>query len=438
MATDRVSLTASPAVLRQLRERKKILPKVENSSCARVQESDPRILESHWRSYGPPSCEASTRALLRASWPTASLCGMATAKKLIGCQPTGPLLDKSAGFQLQRIRTFSQTDRSITQKMLYLKIYDIAIVYYPVLATVGMSVNLIAIVILSRGKCGLSKCITRYLIGMAMADFMVVVIVIIVEQLNNIYLYAHFLRITPICAVTTIFKVASMDCSVWLTVAFTFDRYIAIGCQKLRESYCTERIATKVIAIVALTSCVRCIPFYFEVEPHKIIDHIPWLCIKTNSYFTSPFWKAHEIFDSIVTPLLPIYLIFLFNILTARHIIAANKVRRGLRSHSENQKDPECENRRKSMILVFTLSTNFILLWSPYVIHSLKWQTVNVTYTDKYLNTPSYILQQCSLMLQLLSTCTNTCIYGLTQRKFRHELKNGVKIVVTLNGLLCK
>ncbi|XP_078284464.1 putative G-protein coupled receptor 139 [Rhinoraja longicauda] len=309
---------------------------------------------------------------------------------------------------------------------------------YPGDYRITYKVNVTAIAILSRGRCGLSKCITRYLVGMAGADIMVVVLAVILEQLNGLYFYARFLLITPICSLMTVFKVASMDCSVWLTVAFTFDRYIAICCQKLRERYCTERVSTRVIVTVAVVSCVRCIPFYFEAEPFIIIDSVPWFCVKTFEYFTSPLWKGHELFDSLLTPILPFCIILLCNGLTIRHIIAANRARTRLRNKSENQKDLEVQNRRKSMILLFALSTNFILLWLPYVIHSMTWQTVNVTNADKYLNSPIYVLQQCGIMLQYLGTCTNTCIYGLTQRKFRRELKNGVTYVLTLNGLLCK
>ncbi|XP_078260768.1 putative G-protein coupled receptor 139 [Rhinoraja longicauda] len=322
--------------------------------------------------------------------------------------------------------------------MPYVTIYDVASIYYPVLAAIGIPVNLTAFVILSRGRCGLSKCVTRYLMGMAAADFMVIVFAIVFEPINNIYFYSGFLLITPVCALSHLFKLASMDCSVWFTVAFTFDRFIAICCQSLRKRYCTERAAAIIMVTVATVSCLRCIPFYFVVEPYAIIDNVPWRCVPIPEYFTSFAWKAFEVIDSIITPLLPISFILLFNGLTVRHIIVANKIRRGLRGSSENQKDSEVENRRKSMILLFALSTNFILLWLPYVIHSMNWQAENMTYTDKSLNTPIYVFQQCGAMLIALSTCTNTCIYGLTQRMFRKELKNGMKYVFTLNGLLCQ
>ncbi|XP_078287112.1 putative G-protein coupled receptor 139 [Rhinoraja longicauda] len=295
-----------------------------------------------------------------------------------------------------------------------------------------------AIVILSRGKCGLSKCITRYLVGMAAADLMVVIVVAILEQTNVIYVYSSTLLITPICALTLVLRVATTDCSVWLTVGFTFDRFIAICCPKFKIRYCRERTATVVIVVVAILSCARCVPFYFAIEPYAIIDHVPWRCIFVAGYSISSVWKAYELLDSILTPLLPIALILLFNGLTVRHIIAANRVRQGLRNNSENQKDSEVENRRKSMVLLFALSANFILLWMPYVISSMNWQTQNYFYTDRYLSNPIYILQQFGFMFKFLSTCTNTCIYTLSQRKFREELKNGVKFLLTLNGHLCK
>ncbi|XP_072132300.1 probable G-protein coupled receptor 139 [Mobula birostris] len=320
----------------------------------------------------------------------------------------------------------------------YPAIYYIAAIFYPALVAVGVPVNLTAIVILFRGKCGLSKCITRYLVGMAAADLMVVILVVLVEQTNNIYIYSRFLFITPVCALTVVIGRVATDCSIWFTVSFTFDRFIAICCRKLRERYCTDRTATVVIVTVVIVSCGRSVPIYFALEPYVIIDNTPWRCIGGYEYVTSPVWRGYELLNSILTPLLPIGLLVVFNGLTVRHIVVANRVRRRLLHSSDNQKDAEVENRRKSMILLFSVSANFILLWMPYVAFSLKWQVQNYFYQDRYLSSPVYILQQFGYMLQFLSMCTNTSIYTLTQRKFREELRNGMTYVFTLNGHLCR
>ncbi|XP_069748563.1 probable G-protein coupled receptor 139 [Narcine bancroftii] len=299
-------------------------------------------------------------------------------------------------------------------------------------------INLTAIVILCRRKCGLSKCVTHYLVGMAASDLMGVLIAVVVDQINNIYVYATFLFRTPICAVLLVLRIATMDSSVWLTVAFTFDRCAAICSRKLRERFCTERIATVVIVVVGIGCCARCIPYYFAVGPYIISDRGPGRCVFKAEYFTAAFWKGYQLFNSIVTPLLPIGLIVLFNTLTISHILAANRIRRGFCHIADNQKDGEQENRRKSMILLFALSANFILLWIPFVGYTMNWQVQNYYVTDRYLNTPPYILQQVGFMLQFLCTCTNTCIYTLSQKKFREELKNGVKRPLGLCAQLCQ
>ncbi|XP_059814877.1 uncharacterized protein LOC132386597 [Hypanus sabinus] len=197
---------------------------------------------------------------------------------------------------------------------------------------------------------------------MATADLMVVIVVALVEQINNIYSYSRSLLITPVCALTLVLRVLTTDCSVWFTVSFTFDRFIAICCRKLRERYCTERTATGVIVTVVIVSCGRSAPLYFALEPYVIIDNQPWRCTVTYEYVTSPEWRSYQLLDSILTPLLPIGLILVFNGLTVRHIVVANRVRRRLRHSSDNQKDAEVEKRRKSMILLFAISANLYII----------------------------------------------------------------------------
>ncbi|XP_069763829.1 probable G-protein coupled receptor 139 [Narcine bancroftii] len=281
-------------------------------------------------------------------------------------------------------------------------------------------------VILSRRNCGLSRCITRYLVAMAAADLMVVLVAVIMQQINFIYLFAYFLFKSPLCSVTLVLQLVNSHCSVWFTVAFTFDRYMAICCDKLRKQYCTERTATVVIATAAAGGVAVSVPFYFAVDPRR--------CVTTVEYITSPAWTSYGLLFIIINPLSPIGLIAMFNTLTVRYITAANRVRRELRCSGQKQKDPEVEKRRKSMILLFAISANFILLWMPHVVHSTKWKKENYFYTDKYFSTPIYILQQFGFMLRMLSTCTNTCIYALTQRRFREQLKSGFKYLINFTN----
>ncbi|XP_067835139.1 probable G-protein coupled receptor 139 [Heptranchias perlo] len=315
----------------------------------------------------------------------------------------------------------------------YPVIYQIEHIYYPVLAALGVSVNLAAIVILSRGKCGLSKCITRYLVGMAAADLLVVISDPILRGICAIYFPGSFLDVTPVCSLVNFLVFATTEFSVWLTVAFPFDRFVAICCEKLKTKYCTEKTAVVVLGTVSVLSCLESLPWYFLYEPAFVIDNVHWFCVYKPSFNTSPVWAAFEFFHRILTPCVPFFLILLLNVLTVRRILVSSRVRRGLRgrSNGENHKDPEMENRKKSIILLFSISGSFILLWVTHVVFYI-YQRITSSYSYSSPTDPRYITERTAGILQLLSSCTNTCIYILTQTKFREELKNAVKYPLIL------
>uniref|UniRef100_UPI00398E4887 probable G-protein coupled receptor 139 n=1 Tax=Pristiophorus japonicus TaxID=55135 RepID=UPI00398E4887 len=302
---------------------------------------------------------------------------------------------------------------------------------YMIIAAIGAPVNLVAIVILSRGKCGLSTCTTRYLLAMAAADLLVVITEVILWRISWYYFPGSFLDITPVCSIIDALSSAAADCSVWFTVTFTFDRFVAICCQKLKTKYCTGRTAAVVLATSCILLCLKNVPHYFTFEPGKIIDNVPWDCYTIPAYYTEPGWVGFNWFDAVLPPLLPFVLILLFNALTVRHILVASRVRKVLRGESkgENGSDPEMESRRKSVILLFTISGSFILLWLIYVIEFLYYRIAGLN--PDYYNDSLYTLQQVGYILQNLSCCTNTFIYGVTQSKFREQLKRAVKYPVS-------
>ncbi|XP_072884138.1 probable G-protein coupled receptor 139 [Hemitrygon akajei] len=303
-------------------------------------------------------------------------------------------------------------------------------IYYTALAVIAVPVNIVAIVILSRGNCGLSRCISRYLVSMAATDLLVIITAVILNRIPAIYFPGSFLSITPVCSLSIALINAATDSSVWLTVTFTFDRYVAICWQKLKANYCTHRTAGIVVSIVCTLGCVINIPWFFLHEPMYVIDNVPWYCKQKDVRYSFILWTIFDWTDRILTPLLPFLLILSFNALTVRHILVASRARKRLRccATGEKQIDVEIENRRKSILLLFAISGCFILLWIPYVIHFFV-QRFQVGYTINGYNDPRFILMEIANMLQMLSCCTNTFIYAVTQNKFRKELKVLMKCI---------
>ncbi|XP_072448993.1 probable G-protein coupled receptor 139 [Chiloscyllium punctatum] len=300
-------------------------------------------------------------------------------------------------------------------------------IYNTIIAVIGVPVNLVAIMILSQGKCGLSTCTTYYLVAMAAADLLVIITDVILSQVTHYYFPRSFLEITPVCSFLTLLVHTSIDCSVWFTITFSFDRFVAICCQKLKTKYCTNRTAAVVLASTWILLSLKNIPLYFVIEPKEIIDNVSWFCDSKASYYTEPGWVGFDWFATVLTPLLPFALILLLNALTVRHILVASRVRKQLRGQCKggNHKDPEVESRRKSAILLFSISASFILLWSVAVLHFLYY---NITGTNpEHYEGSLYLFQQAGFMLLSLSCCTNTFIYGVTQSKFREQFMNALK-----------
>ncbi|XP_067881616.1 probable G-protein coupled receptor 139 [Heterodontus francisci] len=303
-------------------------------------------------------------------------------------------------------------------------------------------VNLLTIGILSRGKCGLSKSVTRYLMAMSAADLMVIILDLRWRHIPIVH-KEHFQLpwSIPVCIIHAVLLYAVTGCSIWFTVTFTFDRFAAICCQKLKSKYCSEKTAAVVLGTVTVLSCLKNITWYFMLTDWYLLWNDPWYCRVTFDAHVSRVWGTIEFLHHILTPGLPFVLVLLLNSLTVRHILVSSRGRRRLRAHSngESRRDAELESRRKSIILLLVISGNFILVWSLSMVYSILSRMPALTasvfvspiVSIQFLRSVSVLmpgfLQELAFMLQLLCCCTNTAIYAVTQTQFREQLKNVLK-----------
>ncbi|XP_055522202.1 probable G-protein coupled receptor 139 [Leucoraja erinacea] len=295
---------------------------------------------------------------------------------------------------------------------------------YPIMAAFGIPANVLTASILYRGQCGLSRGITRYMVAMAMSDLFLIFFQVLLQGIYVHYTPDSYLRHTTVCPSYVYLRILTLDYSVWLTLSFTFDRFVSICCPKLRLTYCTDKTAAVVIVFLLPLSCLKYIPFYFMYEPRFNVDNVNWGCRHKPAYFTSIWWVAFSWMCTISLYLLPFVLTLLLNGLTVRDIIAASRVRRRLKGLEG--KDAEVENRRKSIVLLFTVSGTTILLWTTGgVTYICTRITFNFVGSD--LTSPSNIANEVGVLLIRLSSCANTCIYAMTQSRFRQESKNGIE-----------
>ncbi|XP_072884116.1 probable G-protein coupled receptor 139 [Hemitrygon akajei] len=315
---------------------------------------------------------------------------------------------------------------------IYYALFTIRPVYYPIVAVVAIPVNVLTIKVLSRGKCGLSSSVTSYLVAMAASDLMVVVLDLVLRQIPIVYREQfRFLFEVHVCNIHAVLLHVAIDCSVWFTVTFTLDRFVSICCQKLRTNYCTDRTVVVALGSVTVLSCSKNVFWYFIFTGEYRQLSIAWFCRARDGVLLSPVWIVIELLHYLLTPGIPFCLILLLNVLTARHVLVTSRARRRLRVSSTGYKirDPEMESRRKSLVLLLAISGNFILLWGVYMIYNIWGRMYDVGYKSLY---PPDSLNQLGFMLQLLSCCTNTALYSVTQRKFREQLKETMKFPFTV------
>ncbi|XP_078272245.1 uncharacterized protein LOC144602996 [Rhinoraja longicauda] len=276
---------------------------------------------------------------------------------------------------------------------------------------------------------------------MAAADLMVLIFEVILSEIAAYSSSHSFLNLYQICRLRIFFNCVSIDCSVWLTVTFTFDRFVTICNQNFRAKYCTEKTAAWVIAVTCILSVIQNIPLYIFLVPLYIIDNVPWYCWVSSDVYTTPIWAVLSVSETILTPVLPMLLIILLNALTIKHIIHANRVRRGLRRDKKDESgaDQEVENRRKSIILLLAISGNFVLLWMVTFVCFMSVNFLDVHLLGSDYNDPFTIAEVSGYMLRALGACTNTFIYGVSQNKFREEFKNVIKSTFGLfsNAIKC-
>ncbi|XP_072122393.1 prenylated Rab acceptor protein 1 isoform X2 [Mobula birostris] len=316
-------------------------------------------------------------------------------------------------FRIRALVT-SSTHQGLPPRMGGLAFLLVQDVFYHSLAVVGVAANLMTIVILCRGNCGLAGCTVRYLVSMAGSDLLVIILCVILDYLGLLYFPYSVLTHYQVCRINSIMNAAAVDSSVWLTVAFTFDRFIAICCPRLKPKYCTDRVALAAIITVCMLSYLRNIPRYFTYEAVRGRASFP-VCRLRNLCTKTP-WVTYLWLATVLTPLIPYVAILLLNALTIRYILLASRARRGFHTTRSNgrQVDPEMENRWRSIILLFAISGSFVILWMTKV--------VTFIFQEMLLDMSLMVdVVHAGTMLMYLNSCSNTCIYALTQAKFREQ-----------------
>ncbi|XP_029994672.1 probable G-protein coupled receptor 139 [Sphaeramia orbicularis] len=307
-------------------------------------------------------------------------------------------------------------------------------VFYPALATVGIPSNTITFLIIWRRNCMLSRSSTFYLMAISVADNLVLIFIVILELSVKYHQQDPFWSYDPWCGLRDVFNYGAFNASTWLVVMFTVERFISIHTWKLKTKICTPRCAAQTIAGVFLISHVFAIPHYWSNA--SVSENNQTRCVyKPEASFQFIYILVG--FQTLLAYILPFLIILTLNGLTLRLISLTNRVHitAGLTSRVHKVKPLMRSRKRKSVVLLVTVSMTFVLLSITRAITQIILRTKDMYTMDRddytqTINTAADI----GTMLSLSNAAANMYLYVCTQSKFRQEFVACIRQV----SLCCK
>ncbi|KAK2851571.1 hypothetical protein Q5P01_007847 [Channa striata] len=291
----------------------------------------------------------------------------------------------------------------------------------PSLTQILSSANIIAFLIIWRRNCTLSRSSTLYLMAISVADNLVLVFIVVLELSLKYHQQELFWNYEPWCRLRDIFNYGAYNASTWMVVVFTAERFVAIHTWKIKTKVCSPRCAAWTITAIFLFSHVFAIPYYWSNA--SVYENNQTKCIY-NPEAPSQFIHTLVWFQTLHVYILPFLAILTFNGLTLRLISLSNRIH--LSSHVTsrvNKVTPLLRSRRrKSMVLLVTVSMSFVLLSVTRAITQIILRMSHMYLFDR--NDYSYqinIVADTGTMLSLSNAAVNMYLYVCTQPKFRQE-----------------
>ncbi|CAH1273669.1 GPR139 [Branchiostoma lanceolatum] len=143
-------------------------------------------------------------------------------------------------------------------------------IYYTVLAAFGLPTNVLTIWILMqcRKKPGETKSTSSlYLIALAAADSLVLIFIVIIERVVHSLILGSRVSFGLFCPWLIWLDYGAHNASIWIIVAYTTERFVAVHFPIWRHRVCKPSTAKAIIAAVFALSYLFALPHFFSEEP---------------------------------------------------------------------------------------------------------------------------------------------------------------------------
>lgn len=292
----------------------------------------------------------------------------------------------------------------------------------PVVVLCGLLGNIFNIIVLVNPKMRTSTNI--YLLSLAICDSMYLLFCLSLSFLHcsnktlpeDALWYILYARV---------FSDLFGNTSVWLTVCFTLERFIAIRLPMRGKAWCTVRKAKFATLTTSIACAINTFPEFFETKVVKVTTNVThyYHCSSTefaesHSYQFGYYWWFVATFT-----FMPLILLSVFNSLLIKSVWQANKKRQFL-SHTRVTGESQKQNKEQQRVTLMLISVVliFLLCQTPQavlLIYRSYVQAISVSYPADLIKIAGNV---CNLLVQI-NASVNFILYSYFSSRFRRTFK---------------
>uniref|UniRef100_A0A8C5CLE4 G protein-coupled receptor 142 n=1 Tax=Gadus morhua TaxID=8049 RepID=A0A8C5CLE4_GADMO len=272
----------------------------------------------------------------------------------------------------------------------------IPVVYYSALLCVGVPVNVLTAVVLSRLACRTQKTLYYYLLAVTGSDILTQLFIIFVGFLLETAVFHREVPALLLQAVSAA-EFAANHASIWSTVPLTVDRYVALCHPLLHRQISYPERARRVIAAVLALSLASGVPFFW------------W----------SDVWRSSRAPSALDAALIWTHVVLIYFLPCSIFLVLNSLIVRTLRASHRQQRGPRARRLGKTTAMLLAITSAFSVLWAPrtaVVIYHLYGSSV-------HLDWRVHLAYDLSNMLAMLNTAVNFFLYCFVSRPFRETVR---------------
>jgi len=312
----------------------------------------------------------------------------------------------------------------------------------PIFFIIGLIGNLLSAVILTRPPMR-SISTYRYLTVLSFTDSLVLTVGLLRMWLGQLLVGDDVLdHWSWACKLVNVVGYTVSNFSVWLIVAVTIERFVAVCYPLMAPSVCSRRRSTRIILAVLAVQLVIHVHFAWTVGVHAAVDDDDDITDGRRQCQALPGFQTlvDDVWpwiDAAIYSFVPFVVIMALNMMIVRQVIASKRDRGQLcqqasttltvRTSQGSMEVSKTTESTRLTVMLLTVSFAFLLTTFPMnttVIAMSCWQASlpNGLVTDLGLATKLILVRTVCELLMYVNHSINFFLYCATGQKFRRQL----------------